>query len=224
MLTAVTFTTGARPAWLDECVESVRKQYFDGLHQAIVHSDAGDPGWQLDRWHALHLDEFVAFVDDDDIVMNDALRLCLRALQETSAGIAFTRQCNINANGERVIAPDAWHATRLADVARNPCAIHGLAVIRRSALDSVVIEEARRLGIGIDWLCKAYAAATSGAVHVPITGYGWRRHAGQQTAQPTWQAQFNGRAAEISDVISGWIDGLEDEPIRVWPVEEPLCA
>src|SRR5512139_3105677 len=94
MLTAITFTAGDRPAWLRACCKSVEEQKFTGLQHAIIHCEF-KRDWTRLRLEALQFDEFIAFVDDDDIVLENSLQLCLRAIKETGCGVVFTRQCLI---------------------------------------------------------------------------------------------------------------------------------
>ena len=44
--------------------------------------------------------------------------------------------------------------------------------------------------LAIEWLMKASAALTRGAVHVPIVGYHWIHHPEQHSKQLDWQAAF----------------------------------
>jgi hypothetical protein len=220
MLTAITFTAGNRMPWLRECTASVAAQRFDGLHHVVVDCHLKSD-WPAMRLKVLELDQFVAFVDDEDIVMNDSLSLCLRAIEQTGCGVAFTRQRLMNADGQighLYGLPPSTHG----DIARLPQAIHHLAVMRREALDMDQLREvAQHLphGAGIDWAIRANAAAHGGAVHVPIIGYGWRRHPGQWHHSKEWTEAFRVGLPRLRETMLSWFKSPGDR-IATWQPAE----
>lgn len=203
MIAIITHTRQHAP-WLKGCVDSVRANMpAGGLHHVIV--DTGDMAQM--RWDACQLDEFVAFVDDDDLVVNDAIAKCIDALQRTGAGVAFTDQLYIDVAGNPLAIDD--RPIRYRDVMMTPQAIHHLAVMRRSALDPLVLEMANEIGWGIDWLLKSYAALRHGAVHVPIVGYHWRQHRDQESVLK--RAQFHQAVPLLRACIGTWL--TKDGPV-----------
>jgi len=216
MLTAITFTAGNRIPWLRQCSASIAKQRFEGLQHVVVDCHLKSD-WLGLRLKVLDLDNFVAFVDDEDIVMNDSLALCLRALEQTGCGVAFTRQRLMSADGE-IGHVYGMPPPTLADIVRMPQGIHHLAVMRRDAIDMGQLREvAQHLphGAGIDWAIRANAAALGGAVHVPIDGYGWRRHPGQWHHSKEWKEAFQSGLPRLRETMLSWFKSPGDR-IATW--------
>lgn len=172
VLAVSTVTSNRRPDWLRECVRSVEENLPAGATHSIVD---GSVDFQRTKWETAQAGEYFAWVDDDDLVCNDALALCVRALEQTGAAVAFTFEQKMDAVG-RDLAPAPRTRVDKTDVAMHPRSIHHLAVMRREALDPCVLEHAKEFGLGIDWLCRAWCALRHGAVQVPVVGYRWRQH------------------------------------------------
>jgi hypothetical protein len=175
MLAVVTHTLGTSP-WLQQSLSSVQCHLPAGARHHVIEQREG---FEQARWDAFQSAEFVALVDDDDEVCNDALNLCMAAILETGAGVAFTDQAVVDEQGE-TLRTDSGEL-RYRDVARSPQSIHHLAIVRRSAISDEALTAARQAGTGIEWMVKANAALRHGAVHVPIVGYRWRRHQRQHS-------------------------------------------
>jgi hypothetical protein len=225
MLTIVTMTGNMRPAWLAQCVSSIRAQEVAGAVHSVIHCPSLD-GWSAMRLGSIAVDtEFVAFVDDDDVVMSGSLGLCCQALRETGAGVAFTREAVLYADGSMGGTHSKTPPATLADVARFPHAIHHLAVMRTSSIDAHQVAAAHRgledTGAGLDWLIKANAAAHGGAVHVPMIGYGWRRHREQLHSVPTRMQALHGSIARLRADMAAWFNGRHDQAIPIWQPNRP---
>lgn len=200
-LTVVTLTRGDRPRLLLECQQSVALWLPAGRH--VIAPCTRD--FQRRRWETT-LDpgtEFVAWVDDDDRVCNDALRLCVQALRDTGAGVAFTFEARIDEHGNRLSTTS--HERSLRDVAMHPRCLHHLAVIRRECLTPEVYAHAERLGIGIDWLMRAWCALRHGAVQVPVIGYEWRSHPGATSRSPGWTEAYQAAIPALREVTNSWM-------------------
>lgn len=202
-LTVVTLTRGDRPQWEAECEASVQRWIPEGGRHAVVFCEPSD--FQRMRWNATVTagTEFVAWVDDDDRVCNDALRLCVQALQETGAGVAFTHEARIDEHGE--VTGTFGRPCLLRDVALHPRVLHHLAVIRRECLAPEVLEHAERIGIGIDWLMRAWCALKHGAVQVPVVGYEWRNHPGATSQSAQWAADYAAAIPALREVALSWM-------------------
>jgi hypothetical protein len=161
--------------WLQDCINSVQADLPEDARHAIIYCD----DFESSRLAALNLAEYIAFVDDDDLVYPGALRLCLQALEATGAGVAFTDQEVIDASGKTTHV-DTRKVSKM-HIVSSPMAIHHLAVIRTSAVSAEVHDISKKLGVGVDWMIKASAALQHGAVHVPIIGYKWRLHPDQHS-------------------------------------------
>lgn len=171
MLAVSTVTLNRRPDWLRECMASVDANLPVDARYLIA--DGTD--FTRAKWETTQAGEYFAWVDDDDLVCGDALRLCMAALEQTGAAVAFTFEQKMDAAGVD-LAPAPIDKVTLLDVAMHPRSLHHLAVMRREALDPRVLELALHFGLGIDWLCRAWCALRHGAVQVPVVGYRWRQH------------------------------------------------
>lgn len=189
-LTVSTLTAGNRAHWLDECRESVRTGLPQGAEH-VVHTIPVGADFQLERWAATMAagDGYVAWVDDDDLVTPDALRMCVQALDETGAGIAFTHEDRIDEFGAPVPSSPQRPISR-RDVAMHPRQLHHLAVIRLQCLDPEVLRIAVEIGIGIEWLMRAWCALKHGAIQVPLVGYHWRQHDTQESRTRQWNDRY----------------------------------
>jgi hypothetical protein len=130
--------------------------------------------WAQARVHATQLSEFVAFVDDDDIIAPAALSICLKALHQTGAGLAFTNEVSIDLSGKELYATRGTR--RYGGIGIHPRTAHHLCVLRREFVDPRALELHNKFGMGVDWFIKASAALQGGAIHVPIDGYFWTQH------------------------------------------------
>lgn len=202
-LTVITHTLGTSK-WMNRCVESVEK-YLPSCSEAAVHQviplTEQDDFLQA-RWDAFQLSEYVTLVDDDDEVDNDSIRMCLAALETSGAGVAFTNQTVIDEHNEilRIDNRELKYST----VARSPQSIHHLAVVRRSAIDPELLDIAKEIGTGIEWLIKANAALRRGAIHVPIQGYKWRRHNSQHSLRD--HRNFTENMGKLQKVTHSWLN------------------
>lgn len=211
-LTVITMTRGDRPVWLAECLQSVLHTIpKDARH--LVH--VGGHDFQVDRWNAARGtdSEYIAWVDDDDMVLPGALQACMDALDATGAGAAFTAEDQLDANGRRIRLPIRRVNTR--DIAMTPQAMHHLSMVRVSALHPDTMAHADRIGIGIDWLMRAGAALTRGAVQVPMTGYLWRRHDAQESSRTAWETAYQQAMPALREVTTLWGGGV-GRSIPLW--------
>ncbi len=209
-LAVVTLTRGDRTEYLAECLRSVRTSMPEhGVHQVTV--CMGD--FQRTRWGTTFNApaEYVAWVDDDDLVLDGALARCVDALEVSGAGLAFTDEGRMDAAGAVIVPTESRKLTR-RDLAMHPRTAHHLCVVRRSCLAPVLLEHAQRVGIGIDWLMRAYAGLVHGAVHVPVVGYLWRGHPGQESKTTAWDRKYLEAMPALRALTRQWMGPL-DEPI-----------
>lgn len=212
-LAVVTLTRGGAPRWIGECTASVTTALPPyGAHR-IVKSD----NFQRDRWRttAQADAQYVAWVDDDDHVLPGALDAAVRALDQTGAGIAFTFERQIATDGTPLPFKTPRQMSK-RDVAMHPRSLHHLTVVRTSCLSDEIYTEACRIGVGLDWLIRAWCTLRCGAVVVPKVGYEWRQHAGQDTRDPAWTEAFEAAMPELRRVTRSWM--TYDAPIhRILP-------
>lgn len=210
-LAIITLTSGDRTTYLADCLNSVRAGMPGGSTHQVTVCRGGD--FQRTRWGTTFNApaEYVAWVDDDDLVTRDALSRCIKALDDTGAGLAFTDEGRIDSIGKEFGNIKARKVTS-RDLAMHPRTAHHLAVVRRSCLAPVVLEKAQSIGIGIDWLMRAYAGLVHGAVHVPMVGYLWRDHAGQESKTQAWDRKYLEAMPALRELTRRWMGPL-DEPI-----------
>ena len=116
----------------------------------------------------------VSFVDPDDLYeasaftqLADALDACPQAV------MAYTDEALTDENGQdiavRRLAYSRWqHANSASHV-------HGLIVMRRSAVEAV-LKETTDLNNFADWLLTLLVAKRGGVLYLPIVGRHWRQH------------------------------------------------
>ena len=119
----------------------------------------------------------VSFVDPDDLYepsaftqLADALDACPQAV------MAYTDEALTDAAGRdiavRRLAYSRWqHANSASHV-------HGLIVMRRSAVEAA-FAETTDLNNFADWLLTLLVAKRGGVLHLPIVGRHWRQHSQQ---------------------------------------------
>lgn len=181
---AIVTHTLHRSPWAGEAMQSVLRNMPDNAIHVV---EDGSRGLETVRPMALRKAPFVCFVDDDDIVVNDSIRLTYAALEAyPEAGVAFTSEVMIDEAGH--VLRHNNNPVTYQDVANMPTAIHGLAMIRTRCVNPEAAAFARAYGAGIDWLTVASAALEHGAIHVPIIGYHWRRH--EQSHSMRCRTQF----------------------------------
>ena len=177
-LTVITQTRFTNLDWLEHCKRSVAAALPIGAIHKIVPSHED---WAKKRLESVLSDEYVALVDDDDLIDPRSLSLCVKALEESGAGIAFTNEITVDQYLQR--------ATKVPDgpktydrVRSNPRELHHIRVFRSSAVDPRALDLHNEFGMGIDWFMVCSAALQHEAIYVPIHGYTWRIHSGSETA------------------------------------------
>lgn len=206
MIGIITHTRRADARWIERCSASVREALPIGSEHVILEM-RGD--YTRERFDVLHMFPFIGFVDDDDIVRPGAISACMKALCETGAGVAFTSQVLVDEHGHELsVTPPGRFSL---DVAMTPQAIHHFALIRTSAVGVEALDAALDAGIGIDWMIKANAALRHGAVHVPMIGYEWRQHEGQDSRER--DEQFSKAMPKLRKHTMSWMKGIQRIPV-----------
>jgi hypothetical protein len=155
------------------------------------------------KWEALQIAEYVAFVDDDDLVEPWALDSCVKALDESGAGLAFTYEKRIDESGSTLSQDN--RPLQLHDIFCHPRAAHHLSVLRRSSLEVKAIEAAENFGCGIDWFAKACATANLGAVQILKVGYQWRIHSGSYSQSTSEESSFKNNISKMRQLARTWV-------------------
>src|ERR1035437_6197625 len=141
MLTVVTHTCKKWNRDLTQCLTSVDEALPKNAKHLIIELDASYENFQEARFEVLQLDEIIVFVDDDDYISKDSLNLCLQALEETGAGLAFTDEVLVGIDGR-----EQHHNCRSVNydmIHYSPQVIHHMAMMRTAAVSSRSIELAQ---------------------------------------------------------------------------------
>lgn len=171
-LAVVTLTTGDRPALLERCINSVKSQLPESSAHFIIEVD-GLEKYIKARIDSLKLGKYYAIVDDDDIVVNNSLNLCLDAIQKYNTGVAFTDEALVNIRGD-IISKRTGTRT-YEEIFNNPHRVHHLSVVESTAVDEDSAMTVNKSYIIDGWM-RFSAIKNKGAVHVPIIGYHWTQH------------------------------------------------
>lgn len=172
MLTVVTHTRNDRSLLLSRAAASVEAGLVSGIKHRII--ECTDE-WGAARLAATQLDEYVAFVDDDDTVEPNALALCLHVAQQTGAGIIVTDETQVDLEGK--VLRQVQGKKTYSGMCVHPRVAHHLCLIRADAVDPRALDLHRKYGnVGVDWAIKTSAAIRGGGVYVPIFGYNWTQH------------------------------------------------
>ena len=202
----ITHTAGNRSNELDRCKQSVANQLDEGdLHQVIHTTDL-----MKARWDSLQLADYIAWVDDDDYIMNDSLRLCKQAIQKHDVGIAFTNE---------FLYEGAVHRAQrfYSDVATVPSAIHHLCLLKTSLIPESVWHDYVRIGMGLEWLIKGYLALKFGAIHVPVDGYHWTQHSNQHSkSKVEWVEPYNKVFPQLQKILASYAGNRRDSLIPLF--------
>lgn len=175
-LAVVTFTRGDRKDLLEECKQSVQACIpSDGTHH-VIHVPNPE-SWNRARMKAIDLAEFVCFVDDDDLVVNNSLTLCYNVIKNSSVGLVFTDEALTNERGGILKVREGPRFYE--DVTKQPERIHHLSILRNCDVSFPIGPVSHG---NLDWFLRTSAIRTSGAIHVPMIGYHWRQHPNQMSS------------------------------------------
>lgn len=119
----------------------------------------------------------VACVDPDDRYEAGAFASLADALEACpSAVLAYTDEALMDEQGrDTSVRRLAYSAFQHAHSASH---VHGLIVMRRSAVEPVLTRIAE-LDAGADWLLTRLVAQRGGVLHLPLVGRHWRQHPNQ---------------------------------------------
>lgn len=178
MITIVTHTQFKRPELLERCKKSVAAALIPGSQHIIIECNSN---FAQARFDATQLNEFVAFVDDDDTISVDSIRKTYDAIVATGAGAATTNEATVDVDG-RIIGVNTSRKF-YGGATMHPRVIHHLTMLRATSVDAKALDLANKFKVGICWLIKSSAVMSKeGAVHVPIIGANWTMHR-ENTAQ-----------------------------------------
>ena len=184
-LTVITHTWTSQNRDISRSVESIQRALPKGASHKIIPCE-GDIVEA--RWRALCENEVIAFVDDDDWISEDSLTKCMLALEASGAGLAFTDEVHVEADGSVCKRNDGKRDYGYMTI--TPMSVHHLCLIRTECVHPEAKILADQYGLAVEWLMKAYAGLKYGAIHVPIDGYYWFQNPNGHSRTPEWKVHF----------------------------------
>lgn len=191
-LTVVTHTRGDRPEFLRQCCASVEACLPKGAQHLVIQLDTPDTStFMKARLDALSLGDIVAFVDDDDYLIDDSLRLAYEAIVEHNAGLSFTGERLVDIDGNFLCDSDVRGPKFASMLACHPGVAHHLCLIRTSCVSPSCWQRTEQYGAALEWMIKSSAALSgSSAVFVPKIGYCWRQHKTSLSKTLEWSSTY----------------------------------
>lgn len=161
-------------AWREECLASlvgapIRLHVLSGLRGRLGQARAAG--------FAQGTLPLVSFVDPDDRYEAGAFARLADALDACPAAVlAYTDETLMDAQGRPLgLRRLAYSAFQHAHSASH---VHGLIVMRRSAVEPV-LDRIADLDAGVGWPITRLVASRGGVLHLPLVGRHWRQHPNQ---------------------------------------------
>ena len=210
-LTVVTHTSPKFNRDLKRCIESVRVALPAGAKHIVIEHEGDFESFLVARHNALKIDDVVVFVDDDDYISEDSLRMCMDALNANDVGIAFTREIKVMEDGRH---KPRYRATQLSQISDHPEIVHHMVAYRSKYISERSLDLAVQSGCGIEWTTRVDAAYAGGAIFVPMDGYYWVQHTEQNHRISDIQNRFKNNFIHMKEEMKKWM--IEDKEIPVW--------
>jgi hypothetical protein len=208
----VMVTQGNRPTQA-AAEASVHRQLPAGIDFHVLLDKTTDgtlAGWNDLIWKSRDLADFVAFVDDDDLVENDSIAILQQCILSTHADVAFTCERVAHADGRTIADRMPRQTPTYGDIAMYPMASHHLAFLRTAHVAPEALVMHANTGAPVDWTMRAWVATHGRAMHVPIVGYTWLKYDGKEPGVPRSAYQ----AAGLEMVK--WAGARAVERVEVW--------
>lgn len=201
-LAVVTHTNRAWGRDLSRVTESVRAALPENSRHEIVELDHGFDNFIEARHAAMSLGDIVVFVDDDDYIAPNSLHLVKAAIESSDAGVAYTREVTVRANGEHIAGRPSLD---YGMIHIHPQIIHHMSAINTKYVSERSYNASVQHRCGIEWSIKTDAIGRAGAIHVPIDGYYWVQHKEQHHRMPEVQTAYTTGMRAMRQTISSWI-------------------
>jgi hypothetical protein len=130
--------------------------------------------WAQSRMEHACSHEFVTFVDDDDFIAEDSLKLSFDAIIGSGMGSSIVNETQVDIEGKIIRETTGIRRYELATI--HPQVVHNLCVIRGALADPRALELHNKFGMGIDWFIRQSVVQRYGCIAVPIQGYFWTQH------------------------------------------------
>jgi hypothetical protein len=178
-ITIITCTAGRRPNLLKRCINSINSAKSDIDKHLIIETQE----YIKSKKEIMNIPGFIAFVDDDDYISENAISLCRGALEKYNVGACFTYERVQSEPSSEFIYNDYTNvgAKNYNEICLSPGGIHHLVVFNMKHCHPDCFKLQDKFSCGIDWLLKASAAVTGGCIKIPEIGYYWNQHNVQET-------------------------------------------
>ena len=204
-ITIVTHTNPAAGRDITRSVESVEAaiEGVSGVTHKIIEHD-GDPiSFLKARWDATKLDDYVIFVDDDDYIPKNAIKLCKLALDDNpDVGLIYTREMKVMPDGRVVgsgIIALPYHTAILTSNM-----VHHLSVMNTKYITNESLDLVLKYDYGCEWAMRSEAISKGGALHIPMVGYYWVQHDNQHHKTYTGNLAEANRKAMVKEMQAMW--------------------
>lgn len=163
--------------WREACIASLDSLAGAPIRLHLVPGIPGRVGKARTAGFARGTLPLVSFVDPDDRYEAGAFAHLADALDACpSAVLAYTDEALMDEQGrDTSVRRLTYSAFQHAHSASH---VHGLIVMRRSAVEPVLTRIAD-LDAGADWLLTRLVARRGGVLHLPLVGRHWRQHPNQ---------------------------------------------
>lgn len=161
--------------WREACMDSLRGAPIQ-LH--VLPGIRGRVGAARAAGYSRGELPLVSFVDPDDIYEASAFTALADSLdRSTCATLAYTDEALMTDHGLHagILRSSGYSSHRHADSA---AFVHGLIMMRRDAVESVLDEVARTANFA-DWVTTLLVARLGTVLHLPVIGRRWRQHTRQ---------------------------------------------
>lgn len=174
MLTLVTHTKTVWARDITRCVKSVEKA-IDGLtevkHLVIPdrRTSTGFESFARLRYTAKDLDQYIAFIDDDDYISEDSIKTLLKYLkQRPELGIVYSSEITLTDETFSNNASEIAHYTYESIIEKQPT---NLCIINTKYITDRSLELSIKHKLRIENVMKLEAALEGGALYVQVNGY-----------------------------------------------------
>jgi glycosyltransferase involved in cell wall biosynthesis len=209
-LTVVTHTLKSWNRDLSRCVDSINAALPENGKHIIIETNDND-NFHKARYDAMSLDDIVIFVDDDDYISPDSLKLCQQALEKTDVGIAFTREVKISTDGRSFTSSPPKSSK---DILAGPEVIHHMVAYNTKHVSERSLRLLSTADSSAEWIMKTDALFRAGGIFIPIDGYYWIHHPQQDHRRAERQKIFRERRNYIVDEMRSWLNTETD--ILIW--------
>lgn len=125
--------------------------------------------------------DFITFVDDDDTVSLNSIRLCqLAVTQNPNIGLVFTKHHIVEGNHRRIVEANA---VTYEMAMSHPVNVHHLVLMNAQYITDRSYNISNKYDFGEEWAMRVEVMQKAEARLIPIIGYNWNQHELQHSKQ-----------------------------------------